>query len=154
MHIYFVPVGPEEIAVEIMSLREAQSHGYSQTPVKKGKLVTAGNSFVTSARNFPIIIATAGSHMAIAHVRHHSVEAITATVMTVIKRKAPNDRIEMCMQFGNPELESVFVKQVHRLRIWHMWTMLRLDGFPALVRARKGDRDPDNWSLVRIKRNA
>jgi len=152
MYMYSVPVGHLQIAVEIMSSREAEEHDFSQTPVKNGKLIKPGDAFMTSVKNCPIVIATAGSKMMVAHTkRAGTINTVTTSVIKAMKRKKSGDRIVMCMQFGDKALESAFVERLLRARIWHSWAMLSLNGFPALIRARDGDDNPDQWSLIRIR---
>ncbi|MCR4275951.1 MAG: hypothetical protein NUV90_01025 [Candidatus Parcubacteria bacterium] len=156
MYMYFVPVGRPEITVGILSRTEARQNGFRRTSVKNAAFVPPGGVFMASADNCPIIIATAGSEMMVAHVRRHSatISKVINSIIKAMERKAPRHQIVMCMQFGSKALESAFLERARRSRILHSWAMLSLDGFPALVRARKCNDDPDQWSLIRIKHDA
>ena len=152
---YFLSVGSPEVAVEIMSLKEAQQRHLRQTSSKRVRSVEPGGAFMVNANVCPIIVATAGLKMVVACAKNTSTigKVVTAIIRT-LKRKAPYQRIVICMQFGDATLESAFMGHVQRARIWHSWAMFSRDSYPPIARAHKGAVDPDEWSLIRVKRDA
>ena len=145
MLAYMFSVGQPEVTVGIVSLEEAKRLGLKQTPGGK-KNIEPGDTFVTNAGNCPTIIATAGPNMMVSHIKRTSVKATVTAIVKALNQKVPGDKIVMCMQFGDAELESKFVQQIHCGGIWHSWTGLSINDFPDLVRAREDH-------LIMIKHN-
>lgn len=154
MHTYFLSVGRPEIAVELMSLSEAQKRHLSKTPSERVRFVEPGSAFMVNANDCPVIIATAGLKMAVACAKSTTaVDRAVAAIIRALDRKVPHTRIEMCMQFGDVALELTFIEHVRRVRVWHAWTMFALHSYPPIARARKGAVGPEEWSLIRIRRD-
>jgi len=151
MYTYTISVGQPEVTIGVLSLKEVKQHRLNQLPMKSGVEVKPCDTFVMNADGCPVIIATAGQKMMVAHARH---AYVVNAIIAALKQGSPIDRISICMQFATEALESACMEQARRVGLYHIWAMHPFSEFPALVRTHQGNDNPDQWSKIMVRRNA